>query len=43
MRGKFESAGAETSAFDGGSSRFKDGTQHTLRFFYLERGAGART
>lgn len=41
MRGKFESAGAETSAFDGGSSRFKDGTQHTLRFFYLERGAGA--
>ena len=34
---KYQTAKKDTSGFDG--STFKDGTNHTLKFFYLERGA----
>lgn len=34
---KYQAAKKGTSGFDG--SAFKDGTNHTLKFFYLERGA----
>ena len=37
IRSFFDAAGASTASFEG--STFKDGTQHTLKFYYLERGA----
>lgn len=40
LKGKFDDAGAMGSTQFSGET-FAEGTQHTLRFFYLERGAGA--
>ena len=37
LESKFKDAGRDISGFDGNT--FKDGTNHTLKFFYLERGA----
>lgn len=37
IKSKFQAAGADVSDFDGNT--FKSGTNHTLKFFYLERGS----
>lgn len=38
LRQCFEDAGVSTSDFKEGTNTFSDGTEHTLSFFYLERG-----
>ena len=40
IKDQFIKAGKDTAAFKDGTNTFKDYTSHTIKFFYLERGAG---
>lgn len=39
LKDKYQKANKDTSGFNGNSNTFAEGTNHTLKFFYLERGA----
>ena len=41
LKALFEAAGADTSAFETDENIFKDYTKHSMKLFYMERGAGA--
>lgn len=39
LKDKYQKANKDTSGINGNSNTFAEGTNHTLKFFYLERGA----